>query len=44
MTRRRMTPEEIERANAAFRQWWLSVLTLRLVPKPEPEHEMELEA
>ncbi len=44
MTCRRMTPEEIERADAAYRRWWLSVLTLGLVPKPEPEHEMELEA
>ena len=30
MTCRRLTPEEIEHADAAFRQWWLSVLTLGL--------------
>jgi hypothetical protein len=41
MTCRRMTPEEIERADAAYRQWWLSVLTLGLIPKPEPEPELE---
>ena len=34
-----MTPEEIEHADAACRQWWLSVLTLGLIPKPEPEPE-----
>ena len=39
MTCRRLTPEEIERADAAYRQWWLSVLTLGLIPKPEPEPE-----
>ena len=27
MTCRRLTPEEIERSDAAYRQWWLSVLT-----------------
>jgi len=42
MTCRRMTGEEIERADAALRQWWLSVLTLGLIPKPEPEPELEL--
>jgi len=41
MTCRRMTPEEIERADAAYRQWWLSVLTLGLIPKPEREPEIE---
>ena len=41
MTTRRLTPEEIERADAANRQWWLSVLTLGLIPKPEPELEAE---
>jgi hypothetical protein len=35
-----MTPEEIELADAAYRQWWLHVLTLGLVPKPEPEMEI----
>ena len=30
MTCRRMTPEEIKQADAAYRQWWLSVLTLGL--------------
>jgi hypothetical protein len=39
MTCRRMTPEEIEQANAAYRQWWLSVLTLGLIPRPECEPE-----
>lgn len=37
MTTRRLTPQEIERADAAERQWWLSVLTLGLIPEPEPE-------
>jgi hypothetical protein len=41
MTERCMTPEEIERADAAYRQWWLSVLTLGLIPKPAPEPELE---
>ena len=39
MTCRRLTPEEIKQADAAYRQWWLSVLTLGLIPKPEPELE-----
>jgi hypothetical protein len=43
MTCRRLTPEEIERADAAYRQWWLSVLTLGLIPKPEHDAELELE-
>jgi hypothetical protein len=42
MTRRVMTPEEIERVDAGLRQWWLSFLTLGLVPAPEPEPEMEI--
>jgi len=42
VTDRRLTPEEIERADAAYRQWWLSVLTLGLIPKPEPEPELEI--
>lgn len=41
MTERRMTPEEIERADAAWRQRWLSVLTLGLIPRPEPQPEAE---
>ena len=41
MTCRSLTPEEIERADAAVRQWWLSVLTLGLIPAPEPEPELE---
>lgn len=41
MTTRRMTPEEIEAADAASRQWWLSVLTLGLIPRPQPEPEAE---
>jgi hypothetical protein len=36
MTCRRLTPEEIERSDAASRQWWLHVLTLGLIPKPGP--------
>jgi len=40
MTCRVLTPEEIGRVDAAYRQWWLSVLTLGLVPKPEPELEI----
>jgi hypothetical protein len=43
MTCRRLTPEEIERADAAYRQWWLWFLTLGLIPKPEPEPEPEME-
>ncbi|HET9970354.1 MAG TPA: hypothetical protein VFQ68_19125 [Streptosporangiaceae bacterium] len=43
MTCRRMTPEEIARAAAHCRQWWLSVLTLGIVPRPEPEPELEAE-
>ncbi len=43
MTCRVLTPEEIERADAAYRQWWLHVLTLGFIPKP-PEYEAELEA
>ena len=42
MTTRRMTPEEIEQADAAYRQWWLSMLTLGLIPKPEPDPELEI--
>jgi hypothetical protein len=41
MTCRRLTPEELKQADAAFRQLWLSVLTLGLIPKPEPEPELE---
>jgi hypothetical protein len=41
MTERAMTPEEAERADAAYRQRWLSFLTLGLIPKPEPEPELE---
>jgi hypothetical protein len=43
MTCRRMTPEEIERSDAAYRQWWLSFLTLGIIPKPEPDPEPEAE-
>jgi hypothetical protein len=42
MTTRRLTPAEIERSDAAERRWWLSVLTLGLIPKPEPEAEAEI--
>ncbi|MGH3254824.1 MAG: hypothetical protein ACRDOU_05340 [Streptosporangiaceae bacterium] len=41
MTSRRMTPEESRQADAALLHWWLSVLTLGLVPRPEPEPELE---
>jgi hypothetical protein len=41
MTCRRMPPEEIERAAADCRQWWLSFLTLGIIPKPEPDPEPE---
>ena len=41
MTCRRLNPEEIERADAAYRQWWLSVLPLGLIPNPEPELEAQ---
>ena len=40
MTDRSLTPEEIEQADAAYRQLWLSFLTLGLIPhEPEPELE-----
>ena len=42
MTDRKLTPEELERADAAYRQWWLHWLTLGLVPRPEPEPEIEI--
>jgi len=43
MTCRVLTPEEIERANAEFRQWWLWFLALGLLAsRPEPEPEMEI--
>jgi hypothetical protein len=43
MTERRRNPEEIERADAAYRQWWLWFLTLGLLAsKPELEPELEL--
>ena len=42
MTYRRLTPEEIERADVAYRRWWLSFLTLGLIPKPEPGPEIEI--
>jgi hypothetical protein len=41
MTERRMTPEEIARSDAAYWQWWLHVLTLGLIPKPEAKPELE---
>ena len=41
MTDRSLTPAEIARADAAYRQWWLSVLTLGVIPRPEPEPELE---
>jgi hypothetical protein len=42
MTERAMTQEEIERQDAFWRQWWLSFLTLGIVPRPEPEPELEI--
>jgi hypothetical protein len=42
VTERGLTPEEIERADAAFRQMWLSFLTLGLIPRPEPGPELEI--
>jgi len=42
MTERSLTPEEIERADAAYRQLWLSFLTLGLIPRPEPDPELEI--
>jgi hypothetical protein len=43
MTERRRNPEEIERADTAYRQWWLWFLTLGLLAsKPELEPELEL--
>jgi len=39
MTDRRLTPKEIKQADAEYRQWWLSVLTLGLIPKPERQPE-----
>jgi hypothetical protein len=41
MTCRRLTPEEIKQADAAYRQWWLSVLTLGIIPKPERQLEAQ---
>ena len=42
MTCRLATPEEIRQADAAALQWWLSVLTLGLIPRPEPQRELEI--
>jgi hypothetical protein len=42
MTTRRLTPAESELSDAAERQWWLSVLTLGLIPNAEPEPEAEI--
>ena len=42
MTTRLATPEEIRQADAECLQWWLSVLTLGLIPRPEPERELEI--
>jgi hypothetical protein len=41
MTDRRLTPEEIKQADAEYRQWWLSLLTLGLIPKPERQLEAQ---
>jgi hypothetical protein len=37
MTDRILTREEIEQADAAYRQWWLHVLTLGLIANPNPK-------
>jgi hypothetical protein len=42
VTERAMTQEEIERQDAFWRQWWLSFLTLGIVPRPDPEPEIEI--
>ena len=44
MTTRIATPEEIAQVDAHANQWWLSVLTFGVIPKPEPIPEPELEA
>lgn len=43
MTCRKLTPEELERAGAAYRQWrlWFATLGL-LASEPELEHELEI--
>ena len=41
MTRRRITPQETGRADAAYRQRRAPVLTLGLIPTPELEPEPE---
>jgi hypothetical protein len=55
MTERLLTPEQVKQANAYFRQRWLSLLTMGIIPKPEklpfltlgpvpkPEAEPEIE-
>jgi hypothetical protein len=42
MTERSLTQDEIERADAAYRQMLLSFLTLGLIPRPVPEPEIEI--
>jgi bifunctional non-homologous end joining protein LigD len=37
MTCSRLTPEEIERADAAYRRGWRPVLTPGLIPRPNPD-------
>jgi hypothetical protein len=44
MTTRIATPEELAQVDAYTSQWWAHVLTLGLVPKPEPIPDRELEA
>ena len=44
MTTGRLTDAELEASDARERQWWLSVLTLGIVPKPDPEAELEIES
>lgn len=39
---RLLTPEESRQLNAGLLQWWLPVLTLGLIPRPEPGRELEI--
>jgi hypothetical protein len=43
MTDRKLTPEELERAGAAYRQWWLWFLTLGLLASKPELDAVELE-
>ena len=41
MTCCRLTPEQIRRAGAAYRQGWLPVLRPGLIPGPRPGRELQ---